>query len=582
RFYVVIEKILGARESVREEFQASGTTGYDSLNTINRLFVDARGLATIDSEYRVFTERSFSFANVVYRTKRLAIKRLLPGELIRLAMRLAALAARDRVGRDIPFSDLRRALIEISACLPVYRTYIRDSTPAALDRELIDWAAGEARRLNPRVLHPAIDFVARGLKLDLSEESEPQKEGWLDLVERWQQFTGPAMAKGFEDTALYRANRLISLNDVGSDPDPEPERLSVAAFHKETGDRATRVPHTLNATSTHDTKRSEDMRARINVLSEIPSRWIKALERWHELNGAHVQRVGDRDVPGPNEEWLIYQTLLGVWPLDESQTGDLSGRVEAYAIKAAREAKMHTSWLEPDAAWEKALVRFIRTITNRRKAPTFMAEFLPLQKDVAFWGATNALSQVVLKAMIPGVPDFYQGTELWDFSLVDPDNRRPVDYDARVAMLERLETEILSGELGALCEELMRTWQDGRIKLFTTRQLLELRKRSATLFRDGAYVPLRAKGAREAHVVAFERRGDDARAVVIVPRLVASLAPPKRFPVGEAVWGDTSVALDAKPGAPLRDIFTGRTFSTRTLRLGKVLAEFPVAVLATA
>lgn len=581
RFYVVIEKILGERESVREEFQASGTTGYDSLNTINRLFVDARGLATIDSRYRVFTERSFSFANVVYRTKRLAIKRLLPGELIRLAMRLAALAARDRVGRDIPFSDLRRALIEISACLPVYRTYVRYVAPTQLDRQIIDLAAGAARELNPRVLHPAIEFLARGLKLDLSDESEPQKEGWIDLVQRWQQFTGPAMAKGFEDTALYRANRLISLNDVGSEPDPEPERLTIAAFHQETAARATRVPHTLNATSTHDTKRSEDARARINVLSEIPSRWTASLDRWHELNLEHFVLVEGSEVPGPNEEWLIYQTLLGVWPLEESQVATLSARVEGYAIKAAREAKMHTSWLEPDSAWEKALVRFIRTITNARKAPRFLEDFLRLQKDVAFWGAGNALAQVVLKSMVPGVPDFYQGTELWDFSLVDPDNRRPVDYQMRMNHLAEIESSIAAGDLPRLCAGLMERWQDGRIKLYTTRQLLDLRRRLAVLFRDGAYTPLEARGPKREHVLAFQRGDADERVVVIVPRLVASLTSAKRFPLGEPAWGDTSVSLASKPERPLRDIFTGASSSAKSLRLAKVFAGFPVAVLAT-
>ncbi len=578
RFYVVIEKILGERESVREEFQASGTTGYDALNTINRLFVDARGLATIDSGYRVFTERSFSFANVVYRTKRLAIKRLLPGELIRLAMRLAALAARDRVGRDIPFSDLRRALIEISACLPVYRTYVRYVAPTPLDRQIIDWAAGEARKLNPRVLHPAIEFLARGLKLDLSEESEPQKEGWVDLVQRWQQFTGPAMAKGFEDTALYRANRLISLNDVGSEPDPDPERLTVAAFHAETAARAARVPHTLNATSTHDTKRSEDARARISVLSEIPERWIASLGRWHALNREHLLRVGDRIVPGPNEEWLVYQTLLGVWPLDDRQVAGLSARVEAYAVKAAREAKMHTSWLEPDPAWEKALTRFIRTVTDQQKAPRFVADFLELQKDVASWGATNALAQVVLKATIPGVPDFYQGTELWDFSLVDPDNRRPVDYATRMALLAEVEEAIAGGDRLALCAALLRSWQDGRVKLYLTRELLALRRRDAALFREGAYTPLETKGTRRDHAVAFERTTDGRRVVVIVPRLVASLG--KRFPLGEKAWGDTSVTLAARPESPLRDVFTGKAFATKSLRLSRVLSNFPVAVLA--
>jgi (1->4)-alpha-D-glucan 1-alpha-D-glucosylmutase len=581
RFYVTIEKILGLDEPVRQEFTTSGTTGYDSLNTINRVFVDARGLKRIDAVYRPFTDRPFSFENVVYRTKRLAIKRLLPGELIRLAMRLAGLAARDRIGRDIPFSDLRRALIEISACLPVYRTYIRDFAPAQLDRQLIDWAAGEARRLNPRVLHPAIDFVCRGLKLDVSEESEPQKEGWLDLVERWQQFTGPAMAKGFEDTALYRANRLISLNDVGSDPDPEPDRLTVKAFHRETAERAVRVPHTMNATSTHDTKRSEDARARINVLSEISARWIGSLERWHEMNREHVVRVADRDVPGPNEEWLIYQTLLGVWPLDEGELDSLSSRVEAYAIKAAREAKMHTSWLEPDSAWEKALVRFIRTITNAEKSPRFHEDFLGLERDVAFWGAANALAQVVLKAMIPGVPDFYQGTELWDFSLVDPDNRRAVDYETRIRYLAEIESAVAEGNLPRLCAELTNRWEDGRIKLYTTRRLLELRRRFADLFRDGAYVPLEAKGSKREHVVAFQRGSGETRVVVVVPRLVASLSSAKQFPLGDAAWGDTSVSLPSKPDRPLRDIFTGAASSAKSLRLAKVFAGFPVAVLAS-
>lgn len=581
-FYVVIEKIFAIDEPMRPEFAASGTTGYEFLNAMNRPFVDHDGLERIDRFYREFTDRPFSFSNVVYRTKRLAIKRLLPGELNRLALRFASLAAKDRVGRDITFSDLRRALIEVSACLPVYRTYIRNGYPARADRALVNGAAAEAKGLNPDVLHPAIEFVSKSLQLQLSEESEPQKEGWIDLIMRWQQFTGPAMAKGFEDTALYRANRLVSLNEVGSDPDPGEEFFSREAFHQASRSRLDRMPHTLNASSTHDTKRSEDVRARIDALSEIPERWIRSVKQWHQWNDRFRTTIGDRRAPGFNEEWLLYQTLIGGWPLRDGEIPQFRDRVKDYLVKAAREAKMHTSWLAPDHAWEKAIVSFARQVTDPDQSPRFLRDFKRLQREVAFRGAVTSLAQLVLKGTAPGVPDFYQGTELWDLSLVDPDNRRPVDYDLRREALDGLRARSNAGDVPALCSELLRRWMDGRVKLWVTWRLLEARRRHQGAFRDGGYQALKVKGVHAEHAIAFRRGSGKSAAIAIVPRLMSALSPSGTFPIGAELWGDTAVGI-GRTGA-LRNIFTDETLALRStsLRLGRALAKFPVAVLVPA
>lgn len=581
-FYVVIEKIFAIDEPMRPEFVASGTTGYEFLNSINRPFVDPSGLEQIDRFYREFTDRPFTFSNVVYRMKRVAIKRLLPGELNRLAARCASLAARDRVGRDITFSDLRRALIEISACLPVYRTYIRDGSPARADRALIEGAARAAKELNPSVLHPAIEFVSKSLQLQLSEESEPQKEDWVDLVMRWQQFTGPAMAKGFEDTALYRANRLIALNEVGSDPDPGPEFFTIEAFHEAAQARIERMPHTLNASSTHDTKRSEDVRARIDALSEVPDRWIRLVKQWHQWNDQFRTAVGDRRAPGFNEEWLLYQTLVGAWPLREEEAPSFRKRLETYLIKAAREAKMHTSWLEPDEEWEKAIVRFAQKVTDPAQAPRFIRDFRRFQREIAFRGALTSLAQLVLKATAPGVPDFYQGTELWDFSLVDPDNRRPVDYESRRNALQQLRSRPSEGDRVELCRELLHRWKDGRVKLWVTSRLLDARRSHIEAFRDGGYHPLDVKGDRADHAIAFRRGSGKNAAIVLVPRLVSSLSEAGTFPLGAEIWGDTAVPV-GRAGA-LRNIFTDEKIPMKStsLRLSRALANFPVAVLVPA
>jgi (1->4)-alpha-D-glucan 1-alpha-D-glucosylmutase len=578
-FYVLIEKILGPDEPVREDFKTAGTTGYEFLNTINRLFVDASGLRQIDVAYRDITDRQFPFSNVVYRTKRLAIKRLFAGELIRLTARTSALAASDRVGRDIPFSDLRRAIIEISTALPVYRTYIRSSQVDPRDRALIEQAADSARAASPPGLHPAIDFVARSLVLDLSAESEPFREQWLDVIMRWQQFTGPAMAKGFEDTALYRANRLISLNDVGSEPDPEPDRIGADAFHQEAGVRRARMPATLNASTTHDTKRSEDVRARINVLSEIPVRWIRNVLQWRQINATYRVPLGERSVPGPNEEWLLYQTLLGSWPTDQADLASYPDRIAAYVIKAAREAKMQTSWLEPNERWEKALESFARTLASESGPPLFHRSFSRLQRDVAFWGAINSLSQLTLKSTAPGVPDFYQGTELWDLSLVDPDNRRVVDYTRRREILESIRNQEQRFGLEQMCRDLLRNWKDGAVKLYATSALLHLRREHRELFERGDYRPLAAEGDLGSHLVAFARHDADRRVVVIVPRLAASLVRPGVWPIGPRVWGDLTIRSGARN--PLTNIFTGERVQTPrgTIRVADALNAFPVAVL---
>jgi (1->4)-alpha-D-glucan 1-alpha-D-glucosylmutase len=402
-----------------------------------------------------------------------------------------------------------------------------------------------------------------------------------------QQLTGPVTAKGLEDTALYQDFRLLSLNSVGGEPDPEPESLSVDAFHRHNEVQQATWPHGLLATSTHDSKRSEDVRARLHVLSDRPVIWSRALSRWSGYNQRHTQMVNDVAVPSRNEEVLIYQSLLGAWPLAESEREDFVERFVAYVIKAGREAKLRTSWRDTNEPYEQALARFVRAILDQHQSPEFLHDFRRIHGRLAFYGAINSLSEVVLKITSPGVPDFYQGTELWTFTLVDPDNRRPVDFALRRRLLSELRAQ--ANQPHALCRELLSTWQDGRVKLYVTHRALELRRASRALFAEGAYVPVQAEGARAGSVCAFlrhlyrEQDSDDSQwCLTVVPARVGRLTSPDTWPVGKRCWKDT--VLIVPPGAPSkwRDIFTGRVVSADTagvLPMASVLRTLPVAVL---
>jgi (1->4)-alpha-D-glucan 1-alpha-D-glucosylmutase len=531
--YVVVEKILAHDETLPAAFPVAGTTGYDFLETANSVFVDPEGLA------RLTEGHPESFEDIAYERKKHVIDQLFAGEMRALGTHLGALAVADRNARDFAPSELLAALVEITACMPVYRTYIRGDGMSQWDRAILGRAIQEARRrAGSRVDGRLFDFLQRVLQLDPPPYISGEREKWAAFVMRWQQFTPRVMAKGVEDTAFYNYNRLVSLNEVGG----EPGRVAadpVAELHARNERIARDWPHTMNATSTHDTKRSEDVRARIDVLSELAEDWQREVRKWTRIN-APLKRDG---VPAPNEELLIYQTLVGAYPIEAE-------RLTAFLEKAAREAKTHSSWLSPNVEYEAALKEFATRILEH--AP-FIAAFERFHRRVAFHGFLNALAQVVLKVFSPGVPDFYQGTELWDFSLVDPDNRRPVDYALRADSLRRLANPAT----------LLRNWKDGRIKLFVTTRALAVRARHA----EGAY---RAIDTGTPNAVAFTR-GDDL--LVIVPRLTTRLVKPPHLPIGE-VWRDHTLDLSGR----WRNVFTEAVVEGTPPALRNLLASFPVGV----
>lgn len=580
-FYVVVEKILSGGEALPEDWPAAGTTGYEFLNALNAVFVDQAGFECLVAAYNQMTGSSESFSEVVYARKKQVIQELFHGEAQRLGHYLARLAQQDRYACDLPQPQLTRALLEITACLPVYRTYTRNSQISTPDQQYAEEAVAEARTRSPQLEGRALDFVKRTLLGDwpawLSEE---QREVWSDFVSHWQQFTGPAMAKGFEDTSLYAYNPLISLNDVGGEPTAE--RLSVEAFHQHNAARQSQWPHTLNATSTHDTKRSEDVRARINVLSEIPDEWTRCLNRWGRWNRAKKPEVGGQPAPDASMESLLYQTLVGGWPLAQEEAPQFKQRLKEYLLKAAREAKTYTSWLAQNGEYEDALLGFAGSILENAPDNRFLADFLKLQKRIAFYGAFNSLSQVLLKIAAPGVPDFYQGTELWDFSLVDPDNRRPVDFPGRARFLDEI-AQPETRKSKAWIKGLLDSWEDGRIKLYVTYQALRWRSEGQELFSQGDYIPVEAEGQRKEHICAFIRRYGERWALIVAPRLLTRLVRAGRPPLGKRVWGEDSLLLP--PGAPEQWLngFTGDTTpvsrETHQAPLSAVFERFPVALL---
>jgi (1->4)-alpha-D-glucan 1-alpha-D-glucosylmutase len=400
---------------------------------------------------------------------------------------------------------------------------------------------------------------------------------------KFQQLTGPVMAKGVEDTAFYRYNRLVALNEVGSDP--AAFGTSVAEFHRENAERARRWPHGLLTSSTHDTKRSEDVRARITVLSELPREWRAAVNRWARLNRRAKTRVEGASAPDRNDEYLFYQTLLGAWPWNaETPDEAFVARIEAFMLKAAREAQVHTSWVNADPAYEEALQQFVRAALDVSRPNPFLEDFATLRAMVAHAGAFNALAQQLLKLTVPGVPDIYQGTELWDQSLVDPDNRRPVDYARRARLLRGLERRRPGRRLAA---DLLETKADGRVKLYLTSRALACRTAYPDLFACGDYIPLAAEGAAADHVVAFARRDAENEFLTVVPRLVVALTRKELIdPIGSEVWANTRLLLpEAEPGTRYRDVFSGETIKVTAgddgagLPLSEIFASFPFSLL---
>lgn len=586
--YVVVEKILGWKEDL-PDWPIAGTTGYDFLNCLNGIFCANENALAFDWIYSSFTGLRAPYDDVVYEKKRLILNKYMGGEIDNLAHHFKSLAEMDRHGRDLTLSGLRSAQEEFMIGLSVYRTYVGSEGLSNGDRLKVQEALEKARRKRPN-LKKEIDYLEHVLIV-----MKPSR-----FAMRLSQFTGPIMAKGFEDTVLYCYNRLISLNEVGGSPDrfgTSPEE-----FHAFNAIRAERWPESMNATSTHDTKRGEDSRARINVLSEIPAEWAGAVEKWRRMNEPRRRKLNGRLVPDRNEEYSLYQSLIGALPFFHVGVVDFEGhvsledseglespeehspfieRAKGYIIKALREAKTHSNWMDPDPAYEEAFLAFFQDIME--PSTDFFEDFTAFQKNVALCGIQNSLSQTLLKIASPGVPDFYQGTELWDFSFVDPDNRRGVDYDLRRAYLEDIKRRE-DIDLMGLIKELVAKREDGKIKLFLIHRALMARRANADLFRLGQYLPLKAEGMHKEKIVAFARVHNALWALALAPRFPASRGEARDGLQGNGswengLWGDTSLVLPKTTPARWRDAITGKDIVGRRLFLEEVFEYFPVALL---
>lgn len=583
--YVIGEKILLKGERLPEEWPIFSTTGYDFLNTLNGLFVDTDNARKFDRTYDRFGGGNINFQEIMYEKKKLVMQVAMSGEINTLGHILNAISERDRLTRDFTLNSLTRAISEVIACFPVYRSYTNSMQVREKDSQYIEESVARAKRKNPAISASVFDFLRDVLLLRLPDHAtEGNRMEWLHFVMRFQQLTGPVMAKGVEDTAFYVYNRLTSLNEVGGMPDRFGTPLDT--FHGQNLERTKSFPHAITATATHDSKRGEDVRARINALSEVPDEWRNALLTFR---AARKKRnlVDGEPVPNRNEEYLLYQTLLGAWPfgpMDEAAITAFRDRITEYMTKAVREAKVNSSWINPNTPYEEALATFIASVLADKR---FMQEFRPFQERIARLGMFTSLSQTLLKITSPGVPDFYQGTELWDLSLVDPDNRRPVDFALRreaLAGLAGREEEI--GRL-ELVKELLSGWEDGRIKLFITSRALCFRRKNRDLFENGDYLPLEVSGEKERHVCAFARKTDGKTAIIVAPRFFAPLVPePGTLPCGENVWGETFVAIpEEAQGMRFRNVFTGEMVASverdgkTTLLLAAVFASAPVALL---
>ena len=581
--YVVVEKILAADEPLPSAWPVAGTTGYDFLNTLNGLFVDPPGFNQLLRIYARFISRKLSIDTVTYEKKKLIMETLFRGELETLGYHLSLLAEQDRQARDVPRKELQKIIGEVIACLPIYRTYIKSFEVSPRDRAYLEKVMEEVAARHPSFDPTALDFVQRVLLLDFSPGlEEEQKKEWLRFVMKWQQFTGPIMAKGLEDTALYVYNPLISLNEVGTDF----QVVTPEDFHRFNQSRRENWPYSLNATSTHDTKRSEDVRARINVLSEIPREWEACLQRWSALNQSQKHYVNGRAVPDANEEYFLYQTLLGAWPLHEEELPEFKERFKAYVIKAAREAKVHTRWIAPNPEHESALLAFVEVLLEEDDNHQFLKDFRKFQARLAYLGALGSLSQVLLKIASPGVPDFYQGTELWDFSLVDPDNRRLVDFQERPRLLRELKKKGAKNP-ASFIREMLRHWPRGGIKLFVTYKALNFRRAHLDLFLEGDYLPLATRGPHGKNVVAFARRRENTWVLVVAARFFAKILAGKNHYSESRGWRETFLSLPQEAPGVWRNILTGEPLESRqhqqsksqVLPLAHLLRHLPVALL---
>jgi len=590
--YVAVEKILAQHESLRRDWPVAGTTGYDALNLVNGVFVDGRAEQAIDRVYRHFIGRDLDFDTVIYECKKHIMDTAFAGELEMLAVELDRISEENWNTRDFTLASLKAAIREVAACFPVYRTYVAERGPSVEDRRDIDWAVALARKRNKSRETRIFDFIHGALTTDIVRKRQRtfNRRAVVGFAMKFQQFTGPVTAKALEDTAFYRYTRLLSLNEVGGDP--RRFGTTVTAFHHLNEERAKLWPHTMVTTATHDSKRGEDVRARINVLTEFPAEWSRRLHRWSTLNRRAKSEVDGIPVPSPDDEYLLYQTLVGAWPIellgpDEPAALPLERfreRINAYMIKAVREAKQISNWATPNTEYEAALSGFVRRLLDCGHFGSFLVDLQAFATRIALPGMVNALAQAVLKLTIPGIPDIYQGCELWDLNLVDPDNRRPVDFKRRSAALDIMPR--LPAATRTAVAAMLQNWHDGNIKLYATAALLAERHRRPLLFNDGVYTALNVTGERADNLLAFTRTKDEAAIAVAVPRLVVSLgAGEGRMPIGDA-WTDSAVVCPPRLASRRwTNVFTGEVVALQgegqdhVWKARDLFVDLPIAAL---
>ncbi len=574
--YMVAEKILTGAEPLRKDWLVHGTTGYDFANQVMQLLVDSSAETEITKTFHRFIGHSLHFGHLVYAKKLQVMRLALANDVDVLGNMVDRLSEQNRWYRDFTLEALARAVRETIACFPVYRTYVAPGRPVSEeDRQVVEQAVTAAKRRNPSIEESIFNFLRDVLLFRFPENLDAEaRAAHTHFVLKFQQATGPIMAKGLEDTVFYIYNRLAALNEVGGEP--QQFGLSIDAFHECNLDRQRNWPATLLASSTHDTKRSEDVRARMVAISELPELWRRSLQRWRLANRRWKRIINEAEAPDGNEEYLLYQTLLGTWPVQPSgvpeaiATAEYIERIQAYMGKALHEAKINTSWIQPNEEWDAAMRDFIGRILDSSPRNKFVPTFLPVVQEIAWLGAINSLSQTLLKLTSPGVPDIYQGNEIWDYSLVDPDNRQPVDYRPRRAMLEALPA--------STPDELMRNWPDGRIKMFLTQRLLQFRREHVELFQRGEYLPLGASGTFAECCVSFARRLGDQWIVVIAPRLSSRIGFP---PIAER-WKDTMLEFPETLSLEhAHNLFTCRKLhhEGRVVAVADTLSILPFAVI---
>ncbi len=589
-FYIVAEKILTGHEPLRANWAIEGATGYGFMNLVNEVFVDHSRERAFQQVYRRFTGWAKAFHDLVYDSKRLILQVAMSSELNVLARKLDRISEQHRWYRDFTLENLRDALREVVTTFPVYRTYILSDDKEAHpeDRRQINIAIREAKRRNPAMSEAVFDFIQSVLLLEHPEGLDDAQRAERHLFTmRFQQLTGPVMAKGVEDTAFYRYYPLASLNEVGGDP--ERFGVSLNKFHRRNLIRGELWPHAMIATATHDTKRGEDVRARINVLSEMPAEWDRAIRRWRDMNRKWKTKMENGVSPSSNEEYLFYQTLAGTWPLtpmNAEQHASYVSRIQAYMEKAVREAKLHTSWINPNGEYERGIQHFVANALDPSPGNAFLEDFRQFQAPIANCGMWNSLSQLLLKIASPGMPDFYQGNELWCLDLVDPDNRHPVDYGLRRSMMEKLGAKDDDGKAGLLLQRLVASPCDGAIKLYITSRALRFRKDHAELFSHGSYTPILGAGSRSNNVVAFARGLESKTVIAVTGRFFLKMCNSHRAPVGD-VWGNTCIVLPKKIETQrFQDVFTGQTIAVEnrdgklSLPLTAVFSHCSAALLA--